>query len=83
MITNVAIVGSMTGFVIGALVVDSIGLPRTISFLGLGLLVSIWLVLQLPETRGRNLVGFATEPLALDATDRPWMGTGLARGPEI
>ncbi len=61
LITNVAIVGSMTGFIIGALVVDSIGLPRTISLLGLGLFASILMVLQLPETKGKDLVGFTTE----------------------
>lgn len=72
MITNVAIIGSMTGFVLGALVVDSIGLPRTISFLGLGLIVSIWMVLQLPETRGRDLVAYGSEPLAVDRTTPSW-----------
>lgn len=75
MITNVAIVGSMTGFVIGALVVDSIGLPRTISFLGIGLAASIWMVLQLPETRGRDLVSFASEPLMVEAAPGSWQPT--------
>lgn len=55
-ITNVAIAGSITGFVIGAFVVDRAGLPATISLLGSGLLVSIYLVLRLPETRGMDLV---------------------------
>ena len=61
MITNVAIVGALFGFVVGALVVDSIGLPRTIAFLGLGLAVSVYLVLQLPETRGKDLVSFRVQ----------------------
>lgn len=56
LITNAGIVGSILGFVIGALVVDSIGLSRTVAFLGIGLLLAVWLVFQLPETKGRVLV---------------------------
>jgi MFS family permease len=55
-ITNVAICGSISGFVIGALVVDRIGLPATISALGGGLLLAAFLVTLLPETRGMDLV---------------------------
>ncbi len=55
-ITNAGIVGSILGFLIGALVVDNIGLSRTVAFLGLGLLAAVWLVFQLPETKGRVLV---------------------------
>ncbi len=55
-ITNVAIVGSISGFVVGALVVDRAGLSTTIAILGSGLLVSMYLVLRLPETRGMDLV---------------------------
>ncbi|HSF85242.1 MAG TPA: MFS transporter [Acidimicrobiia bacterium] len=72
MITNVAIVGSMTGFILGALVVDSIGLPRTISLLSIGLIASIWMVLQLPETKGKDLVSFTSELTALDASGGTW-----------
>lgn len=60
-ITNAGIVGSIAGFAIGALVVDSIGLPRTVAVLGLGLIVAIWLVLQLPETKGKDLLTYTTE----------------------
>lgn len=66
MITNVAIVGALFGFIVGWLVVDSIGLPTTIAFLGVGLLASIYLVLQLPETQGKDLVAFSVEQLAVD-----------------
>ena len=55
-VTNIAILGSITGFAIGALVVDRIGLSRTISLLGSGLIIAIILVLRLPETRGMDLV---------------------------
>jgi hypothetical protein len=66
MITNVAIVGALFGFILGALVVDSIGLPRTVAVLGTGLLVAIYLELQLPETRGKDLVGFTADRIATE-----------------
>jgi MFS family permease len=55
-VTNIAILGSITGFVIGATVVDRIGLSRTISLLGIGVVVAVFLALRLPETRGMDLV---------------------------
>lgn len=55
-ITNIAIVGAIVGFGIGAWITDTVGLPRTISFLALGLLVSALLILTLPETRGIDLI---------------------------
>lgn len=55
-VTNVAILGSITGFVIGALLVDSIGLSATVSLLGIGIVIAMFLVLRLPETRGMDLV---------------------------
>ncbi len=80
MVTNAAIVGSIVGFVIGAFVVDSIGLSRTIAILGLGLLVAAWLVLQLPETRGRDLVGYAVER-RIPSDSRRITGTELGQVP--
>ncbi|MGI8822760.1 MAG: MFS transporter [Acidimicrobiia bacterium] len=68
LITNAGIVGSILGFVIGALVVDSIGLSRTIAFLGIGLLAAVWLVFQLPETKGRVLVERGGEAHPADGT---------------
>jgi len=55
-ITNIAIAGSITGFVIGGIVVDSIGLSTTITALGSGLVFAMFLVTLLPETRGMDLV---------------------------
>jgi MFS family permease len=55
-ITNVAISGSITGFVIGALIVDDIGLSATITTLAGGLVIAMILVTRLPETRGMDLV---------------------------
>jgi MFS family permease len=55
-LTNIAIIGSISGFSFGAVMIDKVGLPMTIALLGLGVLVSIWLVLMLPETQGMSLV---------------------------
>ena len=55
-ITNSAIIGSITGFAIGAVMIDRVGLATTVSTLGAGLVISIVLVLRLPETRGMDLV---------------------------
>ena len=55
-ITNIAIGGSITGFVVGGFVVDDLGLPTTITALAGGLLIAMLLVTRLPETRGMDLV---------------------------
>ncbi len=60
-ITNVAILGSLLGFLVGAFVVDSVGLSRTVAVLGLGLVAAAYLVMQLPETVGRDLVGYQVD----------------------
>lgn len=54
-ITNAAIVGSIAGFATGAILIDRIGLGPTVATLGAGLLISMVLVLRLPETRGMEL----------------------------
>ena len=55
-ITNIAIGGSIAGFVVGGLFVDDYGLPTTITALAGGLLIAMLLVTRLPETRGMDLV---------------------------
>jgi AAHS family 3-hydroxyphenylpropionic acid transporter len=55
-ITNVAIGGSIAGFVIGAFIVDEVGLSTTITALAGGLIVAMLLVTRLPETRGMDLL---------------------------
>ena len=55
-LTNVAIIGSIFGFAIGALLIGRFGLPVTVAALGAGLVVSMALVLRLPETKGMDLV---------------------------
>lgn len=54
--TNVAIIGSISGFAIGALLIDRIGLASTVAGLGVGIVISIYLITRLPETRGMDLV---------------------------
>jgi MFS family permease len=55
-ITNIAIAGSVTGFVIGGVFVDDYGLPTTITALAAGLVIAMLLITRLPETRGMDLV---------------------------
>lgn len=61
-ITNIAILGSIAGFLGGGAMIDSYGLAVTISFLGLGLIIAILLVLRLPETKGMDLVRRKADP---------------------
>ncbi len=55
-LTNVAIIGSISGFAAGAVLIDTIGIAATISALGAGLVIAMVLVLRLPETQGMDLV---------------------------
>lgn len=55
-ITNVAIAGSISGFMVGAVLIDRIGIAPTVATLGAGVLIAIFLVTRLPETRGMDLV---------------------------
>jgi len=55
-VTNVAIIGSIAGFATGGILIDRIGLANTVSTLGVGVVISIFLITRLPETRGMDLV---------------------------
>jgi MFS family permease len=55
-VTNVAILGSITGFVVGALLIDRIGLSATVAILGVGVIGAVLLTLRLPETKGMDIV---------------------------
>ena len=55
-VTNVAILGSISGFLVGGVLIDRIGLPKTVASLSTGLLISMGLILMLPETKGMDLV---------------------------
>ncbi|MEE8331686.1 MAG: MFS transporter [Acidimicrobiia bacterium] len=59
-VTNAAILGSVAGFAASGELIDRIGLSSTIAVLGIGVLVSLVMVLPLPETKGRDL----TKPFA-------------------
>jgi len=61
-LTNIAILGSIAGFGTGAVLIDSIGLASTVSMLGAGLVISMVLVIRLPETRGMDLVRKKVRP---------------------
>ncbi len=68
-VTNAAILGSITGFLIGGVLIDRIGLPLTVASLGSGLLISIFLVLRLPETKGMDLVRSGRSDSSTTTTD--------------
>jgi hypothetical protein len=55
-LTNIAIMGSISGFAVGAVSIDTLGLSTTVAMLGVGVLISVGLVLMLPETMGMDLV---------------------------
>jgi MFS family permease len=55
-LTNVAIMGSISGFAVGAVAIDKFGLSTTVAMLGVGVLASVGFVLMLPETMGMDLV---------------------------
>lgn len=80
-VTNVAILGSITGFTIGALLVDRIGLSATISSLGAGIVIAMFLVLKLPETRGMDLVKRRRAPAAATTTATRPVPTSAPQSP--
>lgn len=77
-VTNVAIGGSIAGFVIGALIVDTVGLSTTITALAGGLVLAMLLVTRLPETRGMDLIRRRPGP---SGATRPEPQTGATSSP--
>ena len=69
-VTNVAIIGSIGGFITGGILIDRIGLASTVALLGTGVLISIYLVTRLPETRGMDLVRRKADPTSATAQRR-------------
>lgn len=59
-VTNVAILGSILGFLVGGALIDRIGLAATIALLALGVFGAIFLTLRLPETKGMDIVRIRT-----------------------
>lgn len=70
-VTNVAIIGSISGFAAGAVLIDQIGLAGTVTTLGIGVIVSIYLVTRLPETRGMDLVRRKAVPASATEQTEP------------
>jgi MFS family permease len=60
--TNLAMLGSTTGLLVGTLTIDTIGLSETITGLGLGALAAAALTLCLPETLGQDLEAVDPDP---------------------
>jgi MFS family permease len=56
-LSNVGILGSLSGFAVGYFIIDLIGLPITVGIIGATVLGSTSLVLLLPETRGADIIG--------------------------
>lgn len=80
-VSNVAIVGSISGFLLGGFLIDEIGLSLTIAVLGAGLLVSIAFTLMLPETKGMDLVRSPARRVRTTTTDSPPEPTSTPRSP--
>ncbi len=55
-LSNVGILGSLSGFAAGYFIIDSIGLPTTVGIIGALVLASTSLVLLIPETRGLDII---------------------------
>ena len=69
-VTNSAIIGSITGFAVGGVLIDRIGLSETITALAAGVVIAMFLVLRLPETRGMDLVRRRAAPAAASGPER-------------
>jgi AAHS family 3-hydroxyphenylpropionic acid transporter len=69
-VTNVAILGSIAGFLVGALLIDRIGLSATVAILGVGIVGAVLLTLRLPETRGMDIVRARPVPRPAAAKDQ-------------
>lgn len=61
--TNLGLVGSGLGLILGIFTIDRFGLSETVTFLGVGVAIAAFLTLLLPETRGQDLRAVRTAPL--------------------
>lgn len=59
--SNLAVVGSALGLISGIYTIDRFGISRTVTLLGVGMVVAALLTLTLPETRGQDLSAPLTE----------------------
>jgi DHA1 family purine base/nucleoside efflux pump-like MFS transporter len=81
-VTNIAILGSISGFLFGAALIDRIGLSQTIALLGIGIVVSVFLELLLPETKGLDLVRIRRTSTSGDPPDTAATPPPTATPPE-
>lgn len=58
---NLGVIGSAVGLISGIYTIDSFGLSRSVTFLGLGMAVAAALTLGLPETRGQDLTAVGVD----------------------
>ncbi len=70
-INNAAILGGIAAFIVGGLVIDTIGLSTFMVLLSGSVIVAAFLVIPLPETAGRDLVTRRATPSAANATTTP------------
>lgn len=61
--TNLGLVGSGLGLILGIFTIDRFGLSQTVSILGIGMVIAAFLTLLLPETRGQDLRAVRTARL--------------------
>jgi len=61
--TNLGLVGSGLGLILGIFTIDRFGLSQTVTILGVGMVIAAFLTLLLPETRGQDLRAVRTARL--------------------
>ena len=61
--TNLGLVGSGLGLILGIFTIDRFGLSQTVTILGVGMVIAAFLTLLLPETRGQDLRAIRTARL--------------------
>lgn len=60
-VANLAVIGSAAGLISGVYTIDRFGLSRSVSLLGVGMVIAAILTLLLPETKGQDLSALVTD----------------------
>jgi MFS family permease len=61
--SNLAVVGSAAGLILGVYTIDRFGISQTVTVLGIGMAIAAGMTLLLPETRGQDLTAAPTDGL--------------------
>jgi MFS family permease len=61
--SNLAVVGSAMGLILGVYTIDRFGISQTVTVLGVGMAIAAGMTLLLPETRGQDLTAAPTDGL--------------------